>query len=138
MSDKKKYYFTFNSFVVVDNSSQKSLKEICKQVDDAYQPPALDDERLELGDTVINVIGKLGDVIYTLGDESEPDFTDDVALVQVINQLEPVKLKITSYDELVDWFEESIFEDSNIDGEFGFIDDEVLYVYDADRKEILG
>lgn len=137
MANTNIYYFTFNSFIVVDNSSGRTLKEICKMVDNSYQPPVVDDELIELGDTVINVVGKLGEVVYTLNDENEPDFNEEVALVQVINQFKPVKLKLTDYNELIEWLEDAIFEDSNINGEFGFIDDEILYVYDAEHKEIL-
>lgn len=130
------YNFVFESVVVVPDIKGRTLDAICKEIDNAYEPPLLDNEAFELDATEIVAIGDDGEVFYKyLTDEVPSVFTEPVT-ISVRNLLATVELPKMTFDELIEYIEDAVMEDSDIDSSVGIVVDELFEVHDKDGKLI--
>lgn len=124
------YNFVFESVIVVSEVGGRSLEDICRDVDNGYQPPVLDDELFELDSTEIIAIGNDGGKFYTYLKDEVPSVLSEPVTLSVRNLIAPVVLPEMSFDELVEYIEDAVFEESHVDSRFGVVVDELFEVYD--------
>ena len=101
------YNFVFESVIVVPEVGGRSLEDICRDVDNGYQPPVLDDELFELDATEIIAIGDDGEKFYTYLKDEVPSVLSEPVTVSVRNLLASVDLPEMSFDELIEHIEDA-------------------------------